>query len=140
MRCGCSREKCQSRDLEKTTNIVPDIPEEEEEFVDEISDKENANNRDTEVLNIVPIMKSKRIIAPTATVRELADMEMSFASQNILNKRTKDRSKKVKVRMPAHSPDVTLDCSVLAPRQQNRVFSTPVYQKFKTNHINGVPN
>ena len=88
VRCGCSREKCQSRHLEKN-NIVSDIPEEEEEFVDEISDKENANIRDTEVLNIVPIMKSKRIVAPKATVRELADMEMSFASQNILNKKTK---------------------------------------------------
>lgn len=140
VRCGCSREKCQSRHLEKN-NIVSDIPEEEEEFVDEISDKENANIRDTEVLNIVPIMKSKRIVAPKATVRELADMEMSFASQNILNKKTKDKSKPhAKVRMPAQSPDVTLDCSVLAPRQPNRVFSTPVYQKFKTNHINGAPN
>ena len=88
VRCGCSREKCQSRHLEKN-NIVSDIPEEEEEFVDEISDKENANIRDTEVLNIVPIMKSKRIVAPKATVRELADMEMSFTSQNILNKKTK---------------------------------------------------
>ena len=132
VRCGCVRDKCQSRAVDRNQDIA-------EQTILE-NNKENEEREET-VTDIAPIMKSKRIVAPVQTIREHADMEMSFASQNILNgiKKVKstNRVKTKEVPPVAAEADVSIDCSVLAPRQQNqtKVFSTPVYQKFKTNHI-----
>ena len=107
---------------------------------DSSTDKENNEENEEPRANIAPIMKSKRIVVPmkTVPVQEAADMEMSFATKKNLNK-VKVAKKKVETfKKPLDpSPDVTIDCSILAPRPTNRnhVFSTPVYQKFKTNHI-----
>ena len=130
VRCGCVRDKCQSRATVDRGQVIA-----AEETVIEEDNKEN----EVAVADIAPIMKSKRIVAPVQAIREHADMEMSFASQNILNgiKKVKStKQAKTKEVRPAEA-DVSIDCSVLAPRQphQAKVFSTPVYQKFKTNHI-----
>lgn len=134
VRCGCLREKCQLRSLEKP----PVIEENDDE--DSSTDKENNEENEEPRANISPIMKSKRIVVPmkTVPVQEAADMEMSFATQKNLNKVKVAKIKVETFKKPLDpSPYVTIDCSILAPRPENRnhVFSTPVYQKFKTNHI-----
>ena len=133
VRCGCTREKCKSRNVEQSS--VPETIEEEsseEELLENVADKEN------QVVNIGPMMKHKRIVAPSQTVREQADMEVSFSTKKVLDQFKAPKTKAKSKRVVINSPNVTLDCSVLAPKQDNAksVFSPSVYQKFKTNHIN----
>ena len=136
VRCGCCREKCRSRNLE--TNAAHDTIE--EEGSQEETDPENnvEDDKENQIVNIAPIMKNKRIMAPSHRVsKEEADMEMSFATRVALN-RSKAKPGARKVRL---SPDdvTDVDCSVLAPRDDNAksVFSPSVYQKFKTNQFQG---
>ena len=140
VRCGCCREKCRSRNLE--TNAAHDTIE-EEGSQEKTNPEHNVNDVDKEnqIVNIAPIMKNKRIMAPSHRVsKEEADMEMSFATRVALN-RSKAKPGARKVRLsPDVLDDVTdVDCSVLAPRDDNAksVFSPSVYQKFKTNQFQG---
>ena len=107
-------------------------------------DKEN-NMRAPVSVSIAPVMKNKRVMAPLASVREEADLEMSFATKKILEKKRISK-KKVAINIKSNkildvqrrSPDESLstECSILAPRPEacTNVFSTPAFTKFRTNH------
>ena len=143
VRCGCSRDKCQWRHQGGVTSgqAGADITITEE-------DKEN-NVRAPVSVSIAPVMKNKRIMAPPTATREEADLEMSFATRKILEKKRTSK-KKVAINIKSNkisdgqrrSPDtesVPADCSILAPRPEacTNVFSTPAFTKFRTNHIKG---
>ena len=141
VRCGCSRDKCQWRHQVGVTSGQADITITEE-------DKEN-NVRAPVSVSIGPVMKNKRIMAPPTATREEADLEMSFATKKILEKKRTSK-KKVAINIKSNkisdgqrrSPDtesVPADCSILAPRPEacTNVFSTPAFTKFRTNHIKG---
>ena len=93
---------------------------------------------------IAPVMKNKRIMAPPAArTEETADMEMSFATKKILEKKRTSKKKsviktnKMVADIRHQEPDETLSAvSILAPRSDN-VFSSPAFTKFRTNHIKG---
>ena len=112
-------------------------------------DKENNVRANPVSVSLAPVMKHKRIVAPPANIREEADLEMSFATKKILEKKRTSKKRvdfniktnKITDGQKSKSPDATLsaDCSILAPRSQacNNVFSSPAFTKFKTNHIKG---
>ena len=145
MRCGCSRDKCQWRRVPggQTEAVEDDLGEEE--------DKENNEERHPVTVSIAPVLKNKRIMAPPAArrIEETADMEMSFATQKILEKRRTSKKKvainiiktnKMAADTGHQEPDETLSAvSILAPRPEasDNVFSSPAFTKFRTNHIKG---
>ena len=140
VRCGCSRDKCQWRLT--PSSVTSD--QAEADNADTEDDKEN-NLRAPVSVSIAPVMKNKRIMAPLASVREEADLEMSFATKKILEKKRISK-KKVAINIKSNkiqdvqrqSPDESLstECSILAPRPEacTNVFSTPAFTKFRTNH------
>lgn len=148
VRCGCSRDKCQWRHQGGVTSVTSgqagaDISHSEE-------DKENNLRAPAISVSIGPVMKNKRIMAPPTAIREEADLEMSFVTKKILEKRRTSKKKaainiksnKISDGQRHQSPDtesVPADCSILAPRSQacTNVFSTPAFTKFRTNHIKG---
>ena len=91
MRCGCAREKCQSRNIVKAAAAVESTVSvgDEEDFLEE-ADKENQDQARFRVPNtasIAPALKHKRLVAPAvAAVREEPDREMSPATQRILER------------------------------------------------------
>ena len=139
VRCGCSRDKCQWR-------LTPSLTSDQAgaDITDIEDDKEN-NMRAPVSVSIAPVMKNKRVMAPLASVREEADLEMSFATKKILEKKRISK-KKVAINIKSNkildvqrrSPDESLstECSILAPRPEacTNVFSTPAFTKFRTNH------
>ena len=143
VRCGCSRDKCQWRLTPSVTSVTSD--QVGDDIADTEDDKEN-NMRAPVSVSIAPVMKNKRIMAPLAIVREEADLEMSFATRKILEKKRTSK-KKVAINIKSNkildaqrrSPDESLsaECSILAPRPEacTNVFSTPAFTKFRTNHI-----
>ena len=140
MRCGCSRDKCQwRRGPGGQTEAAEADPEE---------GKENNAERYPVPVIIAPVMKNKRIMAPQAARRteETADMEMSFATKKILEKKRTSKKKniiktgKIAADIRPQEPDETLSAvSILAPRPEagDNVFSSPAFTKFKTHHIKG---
>ena len=142
VRCGCSRDKCQWRLTPAVTSVMSAPGDDNADTED---DKEN-NLRAPVSVSLAPVMKNKRIMAPLANVREEADLEMSFATRKILEKKRTSK-KKVAINIKSNkildvqrrSPDESLsaECSILAPRPEacTNVFSSPAFTKFRTNHI-----
>ena len=137
VRCGCSRDKCQWRLVPRPQGAGEETPGGGAEPNDE--DKENSVPRDPVAVDIAPVMKNKRIMAPLANIREEADLEMSWATQKIMD-RKKISKKKVHKNIKSNmSSDESMHCSILAPRSESctNVFSTPAFSKFRANHIKG---
>lgn len=157
VRCGCAREKCQSRNIVKAAAAVESTVSvgDEEDFLEE-ADKENQDQARFRVPNtasIAPALKHKRLVAPAvAAVREEPDLEMSPATQRILERtrraarmrglQTVNTGPVPAALSPAAAADTTVagDCSVLGPSCQaaaGSLFSTPAFQRIRTNQIRG---